>query len=252
VTANAFSLTGRRALVTGGGGAIGRALTLGLARAGAAVVAADRSAEALSKAVVAAEAENLSICALEADVSRLDSIERMVDEAVSALGGLDLLCNAAGVQVRKPALEVTEQDWDRVLDTNLRGTFFACQKAAPHLRKTSGAIVNIASITSQYAIANLSAYGASKSGVAQLTRSLALEWAPDIRVNAVAPGYIETAMTADVISDSIRGPWIRERIPMGRVGRPEDVVGPVVFLASEAAAYVTGQILFADGGWVAC
>lgn len=247
-----FGLEGRRALVTGGGGAIGTALSLGLARSGAAVVAVDLSPEALEKAAAAATAEDLKLETLEADVSRFDSIERMVHAAVERLGGLDLLCNAAGIQVRKPALEVTEEDWDRLLATNLRGTFFACQRAAPHLRKAHGSIVNIASITSQYAIAGISAYGASKSGVTQLTRSLAVEWAPEIRVNAVAPGYIATPMTADVTADPVRGAWILERIPLGRLGSPDDVVGPVVFLASDAAAYVTGQVLFADGGWVAC
>jgi NAD(P)-dependent dehydrogenase (short-subunit alcohol dehydrogenase family) len=247
-----FRLEGRRALVTGGGGGIGTALSLGLARAGAAVAAADCSRAGLAQAEAAAAAENLTLHTLEADVSRLESIAEMVDQAVARLGGLDVLCNAAGIQVRKPALEVTEQDWDRLLATNLRGTFFACQKAAPYLKRERGAIVNIASITSQYAITGISAYSASKSGVAQLTRSLAVEWAPDIRVNAVAPGYIRTPMTADVTSDPARASWILERIPLGRLGSPEDVVGPVIFLASNAAAYVTGQVLFVDGGWVAC
>lgn len=252
MTAGAFSLAGRRALVTGGGGGIGRAVSLELARAGASVVAADRSPDALAAAVAAAQRQHLTLCTVEADVSRVESLQAMVSEATGLLGGLDLLCNAAGIQVRKPALEVTEEDWDRLLDTNLRGTFFTCQQAAPQLKQSRGSIVNIASITSQYAVANISAYGVSKSGVAQLTRALALEWAPEIRVNAVAPGYIDTPMTTDVVSDPVRGPWILERIPLGRIGRPEDVAGPVVFLASEAAAYVTGQVLFADGGWVAC
>jgi NAD(P)-dependent dehydrogenase (short-subunit alcohol dehydrogenase family) len=189
---------------------------------------------------------------IEADLARMDEIGTAVKRAAEALGGLDVLCNVAGVQVRKPASQLSAEDWQHVVDVNLRATFFASQRAEPHLRASRGAIVNIASITSVRAIQNVSVYAATKAAVAQVTRSLAIEWAEaGIRVNAIAPGYIRTPLTRDVLEDPKRSAWLLERIPMRRFGEPEDVVGPALFLASDASAYVTGAVLFVDGGWTA-
>jgi NAD(P)-dependent dehydrogenase (short-subunit alcohol dehydrogenase family) len=238
--------------VIGAAGGIGGATALALADAGAVVVAADRAEDTLAARVAEAEARGLDVRSEWVDDSEPDSEKEMVAAAVRGLAGVDVLVNAAAIQLRKPALEVSPEEWQRVIDTNLGGTFFSCQAVAPHLRG-GGAIVNLASLTSQYAIDQIGVYGASKAGVAQVTRQLALELARDgIRVNAVAPGYIRTAMTETVLEDAQRRDWILERIPLGRIGEPEDVTGPILFLASDAARYITGHVLFVDGGWAAC
>ena len=193
-----------------------------------------------------------NVVCIEADLSRFDEIKRMVDESAKALGGIDVLCNVAGVQVRKPAVELAQDEWQKVIDVNLRAVFFACQAAQPYLRASRGSIVNIASITSVRPIQNVGVYSATKAAVASLTRTFAIEWAGSgIRVNAIAPGYIRTSMTRDVMADPKRSAFLLERIPMQRFGEPNDIVGPALFLASDYAAYVTGHVLFVDGGWTA-
>lgn len=193
-----------------------------------------------------------NVVCIEADLSRFDEIKRMVDESAKALGGIDVLCNVAGVQVRKPAVELSQDEWQKVIDVNLRAVFFACQAAQPYLRASRGSIVNIASITSVRPIQNVGVYSATKAAVASLTRTFAIEWAGSgIRVNAIAPGYIRTSMTRDVMADPKRSAFLLERIPMQRFGEPNDIVGPALFLASDYAAYVTGHVLFVDGGWTA-
>ncbi|TAM88671.1 SDR family oxidoreductase [bacterium] len=251
VSETAIGIAGKRIIVTGAAGGIGRAVTLGMVDAGAKVVAADLSAARLDAVVREGGANGGWIRGLEFDVADLSSLSHMLESAVQLLGGLDVLCNIAGVQLRKPAREVTAPEWQHVMDVNLRGSFFACTQASRYLAH-GGSIINFSSAASQVAIENISVYSATKSGMTQLTRALAIEWAKDgIRVNAIGPGYIRTGMTADVFADSSRREWILDRIPAGRFGEPSDLVGATIFLASDAARYITGQTIMVDGGWVA-
>lgn len=241
-------LAGRTALVTGASGGLGSALACALAAAGADVVAAGRRADALEAVCEQIAAAGGSARPAVVDVSRRADVEALCD----GLDRLEVLVTAAGTQVRRPALEVTEEDWRRIVDVNLTGAFFSCQAAARRMLATGGgAIVNVTSLTETIGLPNLSAYGATKGGVAQLSRALATEWAPHgIRVNCLAPGRIATAMTADLLADGDRARSTVDRIPAGRLGRPDDLAGAVVFLASPSSSYVTGQTLVVDGGWL--
>lgn len=191
--------------------------------------------------------------AIAADVADVKSVEAMAAQAESRLGRVDILVNNAGVNVRKPAAEYTEADWDQVLDVNLKGAFFTTLAVGrAMLRRKRGRIINICSLTSAIGIRNIPAYAASKGGLFSLTRALAVEWAPcGVTVNAIGPGYFLTPMTQPLFEDPERRAWIESRIPLGRPGQPADLGGAVVFLASDASSYVTGQILFVDGGWLA-
>ncbi|TAM74386.1 SDR family oxidoreductase [bacterium] len=251
VSETAIGVAGKRVIVTGAAGGIGRAITLGMIDAGAKVVAADLPGVRLDAVVSEGDAREGWVRGLEFDLSDLGSLSGMLESAVQQLGGLDVLCNVAGVQLRKPARQVTAAEWQLVMDVNLRGSFFACTQASRYLTH-GGSIINFSSAASQVAIENISVYSATKSGVTQMTRALAIEWAKEgIRVNAIGPGYIRTGMTADVLADPSRCDWILHRIPAGRVGEPGDLVGATIFLASDAARYITGQTLMVDGGWVA-
>ena len=248
-----FSLEGRVALVTGGGRGIGEGICMGFAKAGADLVVAARSADEINRVAAAAQALGRRAIAVETDVGNLDSLDRLFEAVQGEYGRLDILVNCAGVNVRKPALEVLPEDWDRVHNINLRGMFFACQHA---LRMMDGGeygrIINIASLATFIGINPLTVYSASKGGVGQLTKALAIEFATQpITVNAIAPGYIHTEMTKPVFEHPERGPWVMSRIPARRWGWPRDIAGAAVFLASPAAAYVTGQVLAVDGGWLA-
>ncbi len=248
-----FSLAGKVALVTGGGRGIGRGISMGFARAGADLVIAARSAEEIAE--VAAEAKGLGRRALafETDVADLDSLDRLFEAVDGEFGRLDILVNCAGVNRRKPALEVLPEDWDYVHNVNLRGLFFASQHALRLMKPEEyGRIINIASLATFIGIKPLTIYSASKGGVGQLTKALALEFAATrVTINAIAPGYIYTEMTKPVFEHPVRGPWVMSRIPAERWGLPDDIAGAAVFLASPAAGYVTGQILAVDGGWLA-
>jgi gluconate 5-dehydrogenase len=246
-----FSLAGRKALVTGASRGIGRRLALGLAEAGADVAVAARSAEALESAAGDIRALGRRAAAVAMDVAAHGSIEAGVARAAEALGGLDILVNNAGMEEVRPSLEVDEALWDRILDTNLKGAFF-CAQACARRMGASGAIVNVCSLTSEVGVPTAAPYTASKSGLLGMTRALAAEWAPRaIRVNGIGPGYFRTELTEVFYRDEAWQQAMLAKIPLGRFGRLDDLVGATVFLCSDAAAYVTGQLLYIDGGYMA-
>ena len=246
-----FDLTGRVAVVTGANTGIGQGIALALAAAGADIAAVGRTPaeETVEKArALGRKAEIIS-----ADLSTIEPVNRVVDEAVDKLGGLDILVNNAGIIRRADSLDFTEEDWDAVVDTNLKSVFFLCQAAARHMvAQGRGKIINIASMLTFQGGIRVPSYTASKSGIGGLTKLLANEWAPrGINVNAIAPGYIATNNTAALQADEQRNRAIIERIPAGRWGTPDDMGGAAVFLASAASDYVQGHILAVDGGWLA-
>ena len=246
-----FDLAGRVAVVTGANTGIGQGLALALAGAGADIALVGRTpAEGTAERVRAA---GRRAAIIRADLSSIAPVQEVVDRTIAELGGLDILVNNAGTIRRADALEFSEQDWDAVIDTNLKSVFFLCQAAARHMvTKGRGKIINIASMLSFQGGIRVPSYTASKSGLAGLTRLLANEWAArGICVNAIAPGYIATNNTAALQSDEVRNRQIIERIPLGRWGKPSDLAGAVVFLASDASDYVQGHILAVDGGWLA-
>jgi NAD(P)-dependent dehydrogenase (short-subunit alcohol dehydrogenase family) len=241
------------ALVTGGGRGIGRGIAERLARAGADLVLAGRDPEALEQARRAIEALDRRCLTVVADVRDAGACARMVDRAAAAYGRLDILVNNAGINHRAAALDVTEAQWDDIVDTNLKGVFFAAQAAARvMLAAGGGAIVNLASTMSLVALPNRACYCASKGGVATLTKQLAVEWSPrGVRVNAVAPTFVETDMTAEVLRDPAWRAEIHARIPLGRVLNVDEVARAVLFLASPASSAITGVVLPVDGGYLA-
>jgi NAD(P)-dependent dehydrogenase (short-subunit alcohol dehydrogenase family) len=248
-----FDLSGRTALVVGGTSGIGRAIALGLAEAGADVVAtARREAEV---AEVASEIRALGRRTIEvcSDVTDRSSLERLHAETTAAFGKVDILVNAAGVTERVPTLECPEDVWHAVLETNLTGTLHACQVFAPGMvRRGWGRIINIASLATFVAFCEVAAYGASKAGVGALTKSLAVELARHgVCVNAIAPGFFPTALNEELLNQTPRGREALLRTPMGRFGHVEELAGTAVFLASESASFVTGQVIAVDGGYLA-
>jgi 2-deoxy-D-gluconate 3-dehydrogenase len=248
-----FSLAGRNALVTGASRGLGAAIAVALARSGADVAVHGHSASTL-RSCEAVRAAGRRALALQGDLGDPATPARLVDEALAGLGGLDIVVNNAGIIRRAPAAETSDDDWDAVLRVNLGGVFRLCRAAGRHLlaAEKRGKIVNIASLLSFQGGLNVTAYTAAKSAVAGLTRSLSNEWAPrGISVNAVAPGYLLTDNTEALRKDPVRSRQILERIPQGRWGTPDDVVGAVIFLASPASDYVSGQLLVVDGGFLA-
>jgi 2-deoxy-D-gluconate 3-dehydrogenase len=246
-----FDLTGKVALVTGANTGIGQAIALALAGAGADVALAGRTLAIETEEQVRALGRKAVL--IEADVAADGAGHGMVDATLTTLGGLDILINNAGTIRRADAVDFTPEDWDAVIDTNLKALFFLCQEAGRHMiGKGAGKIVNIASMLSFQGGIRVPAYTASKSAVAGLTRALANEWAHlGVNVNAIAPGYIATNNTAALQSDEARNRQILERIPAGRWGAPGDIGGAAVFLSSAASDYVHGHILAVDGGWLA-
>jgi len=246
-----FDLTGKVAVVTGANTGIGQGIALALAAAGADIAAVGRTPADDTAAQVRALGRRAEI--IGADLSTIEPVGRVVAETLERLGRLDILVNNAGVIRRADSLEFTEDDWDAVIDTNLKSAFFLCQAAARHMIGANGGkIVNIASMLSFQGGVRVPSYTASKSGIAGLTKILANEWAAKgINVNAIAPGYIATNNTAALQADESRNRQILERIPAGRWGRPDDLGGAAVFLASSASDYVNGHVLAVDGGWLA-
>jgi NAD(P)-dependent dehydrogenase (short-subunit alcohol dehydrogenase family) len=245
-----FDLTGRVAIVTGASRGLGQSFARALARAGADLVITSRSIESLKKFEDEIAALGRRVLPLELDVRDEASIRRMADAAQSAFGRIDILVNNAGCNVRKRAADVTWDDWNLVLDTNLRGTFFASQAVVRHMiPRGSGRIINIGSVTTVFGYAGLGPYGASRGGIRQLTMSLADDWGPHgITVNCLAPGWFRTDQNKVMYDDAEWVAYLVDRIPLKRPGKPEDLEGAVVFLASDASAYITGQTLLVDGG----
>ncbi len=245
-----FDLSGRTALVTGCSRGLGQVFARALAEAGADLIITARDAATLSDFRAEMEALGRSCIALPCDVRDKASIDAMTSEAIRLAPKIDILVNNAGCNVRKPALDVTWDDWNLILDTNLRGTFFVSQAIARHMIEQGyGRIVNIGSLTSVSGSAGLGPYGASRGGVRQLTMSLADDWGQHgITVNCLAPGWFKTAQNAVMYQDEEWLDYLCDRIPLKRPGRPTDLTGAVVFLASEASAYITGQTLLIDGG----
>lgn len=246
-----FDLSGRRALVTGASRGIGRAIAEALGRAGARVAVTARDIASLD-ATLAALGD--TAVPLSLDVTDITAIRTAVADAVARMGGVDILVNNAGVEQVCPSLDVDETLWDRILDTNLKGAFFAAQAVARHLVAAgrSGSVVNLCSLTSEVGVPTAVPYGSSKSGLLGMTRALSAEWAPSgIRVNAIAPGYFRTAMTDVFYENRDWRASMLAKIPQGRFGNLDDLGGVAVFLASDASAYVTGQCIAVDGGYLA-
>jgi len=251
-----FDLSGRKALVTGAGRGIGRTLAVGLAQAGADVALADIDLSQAGEAKAGIEALGRRCALIRADVTDMASAERMVAEAAGALGGLTILVNNAGTNVRKTLDEVTEADWDKVLDLNLKSYFFITRRAGQEMRKAGGGkVINLASLMGWSVFRSphgqtYGPYASSKGGVISLTRSFAVEWGKaNIQVNAICPTFIETPLTQVLKEDKPVYDAICLRTPMGRFGRMEELVGPCIFLASAASDLVTGISLMVDGGW---
>lgn len=248
---NPFDLSGKVAVVTGANTGIGQGIALALAAAGADIAAVGRSAATETVEKIRALGRKAEI--VSADLSTIEPVQRVVDETVEKLGGLHILVNNAGIIRRADSVDFTEEDWDAVMDTNLKSVFFLCQAAARHMIPNGGGkIINIASMLTFQGGIRVPSYTASKSGVGGLTKLLANEWASKgITVNAIAPGYIATNNTDALQKDETRNRQILERIPAGRWGDPADLGGAAVFLASSASAYVQGHVLAVDGGWLA-
>lgn len=250
--AGLFDLTGRVAVVVGGTSGIGRAIALGLADAGADVVATGRRRDRVETAAAEIKSKgrrSLEICA---DVSDITSMTTLRDACLGDLGGVDILVAAAGVTKRVPTLEMADADWQRIIDTNLTGVMRACMVfGAPMVAKRRGRIITIASIASFVGLYEVAAYTASKAAVAGLTRALAIEWAASgVTVNAIAPGVFQTDLNREILTSG-RGQEFLVRTPMKRFGKVEELVGAAVFLSSDASSFVTGQLIAVDGGFLA-
>jgi len=251
---NLFSLNGKNALVTGGNRGLGRAMARALAEAGADVVIAGRDRAALDEtAKVLSEKTARRIVPVPADVTSRKQVEAMTARALEALGRIDILVNNAGINIREPTLAQSETHFRQILDTNLVGAFLVAQSVGRHLvAQRCGSVIHLASMLGLVGLAERPGYTASKGGLIQLTRTMALEWAKaGVRVNALCPGPFETEINIPVQQDPEANRFFIERIPLGRWGRPDELGGAIVFLASDASSFMTGATLVVDGGWSA-
>ena len=244
-------LKGKKVLVTGGSKGIGKDIALAFAKQGADVVITGRNEADLVSTTNELKRIHPNSFYLKADIQDIQSVHEMVDNAVSTLGNIDILINNAGINIAKPALEVTEKDWNQVIDTNLKGTFFCAQRVGKHMiEQGGGKIINMASQMAFVGYIKRSVYCSSKGGAVQLTKALAVEWAPyNVRVNAVAPTFIETDFTKEMFEDEEFYQDVVSRIPLGKLAQPSDVTGAVLFLASDLAQFITGETIKVDGGW---
>jgi 2-dehydro-3-deoxy-D-gluconate 5-dehydrogenase len=246
----AFDLTGKVAVVTGGSRGIGKGIAIGLAESGADIVLVQRSNDTSTQEEIKSLGVRCEI--VHCDLINLEEVKQVIPKAIEAMGSVDILVNNAGIQRRSPAVDFSEQDWDDVLTVNLKAVWILCQQAGKHMvEKKSGKIINIASLVSFQGGVFVPAYTSAKGAVGQLTKALANEWSSQgVNVNAIVPGYIATEMNTALIEDPVRSRQIIERIPAGRWGNPVDFKGPAVFLASEASNYIHGHLLAVDGGWM--
>lgn len=245
-----FQLEGKKAIVTGAGRGIGRALAIGLAEAGADVAVLARTPDDLNRTVEEIEALGRQALALPVDLKDKQALEGVIRQAEAWAGRIDILVNNAGMNIRTPALEVSEEEWDTIMQTNLKSAFFLSQQVGHHMRAAGGgSIINIASVAGHVALRTGVVYGSSKAALIQMTKILALEWGKyGVRVNAIGPWYFNTPLTEKLLADESFVQEVLSRTPMKRIGEMPDLVGPAVFLASDAAAYMTGQTLYVDGG----
>jgi len=254
---NLFDLTGKISIVTGGGGGLGKTMATGLARYGSNVVIVDVDVNRAKGVAEKIESVGQGALIVKADVTQKEEVDRMVEEVLDEFEKIDVLVNSAGIARRAKAEKMSEKDWDDVISVNLKGVFLCCQAVGKvMIKQKRGKIINIASVVGQRGLFHpldlASSYCASKGGVIQLTRALAAEWAKyNIHVNAIAPTYFMTEMTRVLLENEEFLNYLKWKIPLQRPGKPEELVGPVVFLASDASSMITGHILNVDGGWTA-
>ncbi len=248
-----FDLAGRTAVVIGGTSGIGRAIALGLAQAGANVVCSSRRQQQVEEASAEIEAIGRRTIRCTSDVADRQSLKDLLKACIMEFGRVDILVNSAGRTKREPTVDQSEEDWNAILETNLNGTLRSCQVFGRHMVANGyGRIINIASLSTFVSLFEVAAYSASKAAVASLTKSLAIEWAKSgVNVNSIAPGVFRTALNQKLLDETPRGQEFLTRTPMGRFGKVEELAGAAVFLASDAASYVTGEVLVVDGGFLA-
>jgi NAD(P)-dependent dehydrogenase (short-subunit alcohol dehydrogenase family) len=248
-----FDLSGKRALVSGASRGMGRAIALGLAQAGADVAVAARNPETLESVAAAIRALGREAVVQPLDLSQPDQIPGAVQRVEANFGPLDILFNVAGTNVRRPITEIAEAEYDQIMDVNIKGAYFLSREVGKGMvARRQGKVVNIASVTSAIGLAKVTAYACSKGALAQLTRGLAVEWGPhNVQVNAIAPGFILTDFNRKLWENQAMLDWAVGGTPAGRLGQPEDVVGAAVFLSSPASDFISGQVLFVDGGYMA-
>jgi NAD(P)-dependent dehydrogenase (short-subunit alcohol dehydrogenase family) len=253
MNASIFDLQGKTAVVIGGTTGIGHALSLGLADAGADVVASARRTEQVEQTAAEIEAKGRKTLRRTSDVQDRASLETLRDDVLKTFGKVDILVNCAGTTKRAPTIDFAEEDWDRIIDINLTGTMRGCQVfGKPMLSRGYGRIINIASLSTYVGLFEVAAYSASKAGVGGLTKVLATEWSRQgVLVNAIAPGVFRTDLNANLLDSTERGREFKMRTPIGRFGKTEELVGAAVFLSSDAASFVSGEIIVVDGGFLA-